>query len=1075
MTRILGSRIQSARRFYQQRKQSLKQLLIRKMQFRKLLFEAKDDISHNIASNIKSYDWLTQHQKVKLAKTLALCRAGGISFSIKDFGIEREEDRIEIALIAASVEIDGGGISEYIQNYEIENQSALIRIAKRAVAKDGEEFSKNVQNYRIKDEEALTELAIASAGTSDWGETANCIESYGIKRQSNLIKIAKFIAERDGGSLSENIQKFSIKREEDRLEIAIIAAQENPAITLEHIAKYELLKEENRFEVVRAAFEREFNKGSGETHDSIEFYVKRCLFSQENRIKLAKTTAKLSGKRVSQGIRDFKITDKEALVEIAVIAAAQDGEETSSYIENYEIEKEEDRFEVAKVASRQNPYKTFTLGDKYSLTREHFFVILATSAVQKGWETANELGVRKHKVTPEELVAERPGIALMLTEKRPPNPRVMVQYENEYSRFEDVINHPKLQRPWIKNLIQKISQFKDNPKTEHTFNSCAHWLGAVISFIELSKNKEDLYKKIDENPELIEMIFNVRDPAFRIDFSRYFVEEILSNLQRPVSKVFSPAKHFKQSPLAGAVVMNLFEGERDAQDIYSEFISLFGSKPLKRGSEQLRLIKALYQLGVEQGLSKKEKRSLIRSILLEKNAKLRLKAFKMANAVFLLGRPDVLKGVSDIKEIESRLEGVFVEELEMEKVENFGDKFVKVAEKFRDLGLVFTYAGKLKTGRPESLKLLGLWFRALMEGDYPNIRYENDRRHLDKVFSGEQGAKREEQWRSGQKATIGELAIERTRVEDQEGSSEKGVDINSYLQEKVLTDKHLYSDPAKTIPNFVAVLSGEKEVETALEEIKVEIAKQQEEIRKDPASAKQKAEILDQLKLEYYLALLLFDEKKDIKGRTVNMYQIINEIIPKLVPASSSQFRDDIQDLATLLTGEVSGLWEKQYWTAEETDDAENGLRAGTDVDQSCQKVDGDPKLNRCLMSIMLDGKIRQLVIKNGAGSIVARSLLRVLHDNEKDTLVLVMDRVYTTTGYNAEEAKEILEIIAVRKAKELGVPLLSSFGEEGDKYPNPLISYGGPVRDEYIDILGNRADNNNVYTISGGRLRIVK
>ena len=123
----------------------------------------------------------------------------------------------------------------------------------------------------------------------------------------------------------------------------------------------------------------------------------------------------------------------------------------------------------------------------------------------------------------------------------------------------------------------------------------------------------------------------------------------------------------------------------------------------------------------------------------------------------------------------------------------------------------------------------------------------------------------------------------------------------------------------------------------------------------------------------------------------------------------------------------------------------------------------------------MLDGKIRILVVRNAAGNIVARSLLRVLHDKERDEAVLVMDKVYVATGYAVGEAKEILEVMAMRKAQQMGVTVLSSIAVEGERYPNPVISYGGPVQDEYVDILGNRAQNTNFYAVEANRLVVLR
>ena len=77
----------------------------------------------------------------------------------------------------------------------------------------------------------------------------------------------------------------------------------------------------------------------------------------------------------------------------------------------------------------------------------------------------------------------------------------------------------------------------------------------------------------------------------------------------------------------------------------------------------------------------------------------------------------------------------------------------------------------------------------------------------------------------------------------------------------------------------------------------------------------------------------------------------------------------------------------KEGYTIGESDDPEDLLQIGTEVTNSCQTLDGDPRLNKSLLGYILHGDVRPIVIKQD-GRIVARSLLRLLWDETKKTAV---------------------------------------------------------------------------------------
>lgn len=90
---------------------------------------------------------------------------------------------------------------------------------------------------------------------------------------------------------------------------------------------------------------------------------------------------------------------------------------------------------------------------------------------------------------------------------------------------------------------------------------------------------------------------------------------------------------------------------------------------------------------------------------------------------------------------------------------------------------------------------------------------------------------------------------------------------------------------------------------------------------------------------------------------------------------------------------EILGL-EARY-SIENTDQWDDLLLCGTEVVDSCQRVDGDPFLNVCLLGYLLNGYNRLIAIKNPNGEIVARSIFRVLWNETQKKPVLFLEGVY--------------------------------------------------------------------------------
>lgn len=145
-----------------------------------------------------------------------------------------------------------------------------------------------------------------------------------------------------------------------------------------------------------------------------------------------------------------------------------------------------------------------------------------------------------------------------------------------------------------------------------------------------------------------------------------------------------------------------------------------------------------------------------------------------------------------------------------------------------------------------------------------------------------------------------------------------------------------------------------------------------------------------------------------------------------------------------------------------DTDDAWQMFMSGTRI-QSCQKVNGDVKYNKCLISLPLDPKRRLITVEKN-GELIGRAIMRLLVD-PNDKPVLMLEKVYKETPLDIEPL--IIEF-AKERALSLGVPLYQA----GDE-PCELRSLYGPSY-EYVDSFkAQPIQKEGIYTIPQAKLVI--
>jgi hypothetical protein len=154
-------------------------------------------------------------------------------------------------------------------------------------------------------------------------------------------------------------------------------------------------------------------------------------------------------------------------------------------------------------------------------------------------------------------------------------------------------------------------------------------------------------------------------------------------------------------------------------------------------------------------------------------------------------------------------------------------------------------------------------------------------------------------------------------------------------------------------------------------------------------------------------------------------------------------------------------------WTLVDTDNGQDLFLCGTEVEGSCQGINGKSEINKYLMAYVIDGKNRLLAIKDSSGRIIARHILRILWDGKKT--VLMLEQRYPAVV--AAKLQEALKSFAIQRAWELGLPLVNKEpNNAGPVYPLPIQSLGSNAPFEYCDNSSSGGVTRGVYQFAGAR-----
>ncbi len=230
------------------------------------------------------------------------------------------------------------------------------------------------------------------------------------------------------------------------------------------------------------------------------------------------------------------------------------------------------------------------------------------------------------------------------------------------------------------------------------------------------------------------------------------------------------------------------------------------------------------------------------------------------------------------------------------------------------------------------------------------------------------------------------------------------------------------------------------------------------------------SESIDLAEANLYLSRLarltikeLGDKALDIDGKSVNFPRVF-KVLEKTFARGNQDFYQDIRRLQGVLYDSFERIFgearvSRSKLAINDRVNLKTYIRIGEEPVESCQNYNSSSRFNSGLLSYVTDPNVKIIQLFDEGGRIIARSILRVLGD-EEGTPQLFLERVYSTNPHH--KIGESIRKFAKAKAAKMGVGLYSHSLEGVTE---------GFWNEDLKRLVSRNSRNSHVYTDAGGGL----
>lgn len=948
-----------------------------------------------VSNCINSYS-LNLSQRFEIAKIVAAHNKWAISELIGNFDLSHNQ-RFEIAkIVATEQEIDKGVISKFISNYNLDSVQRF-EIAKIAAAKNGSLVSQFIANYNITDSTQRFEIAKISAKNSAL-DVSKFIEKYNLNSNQRF-EIAKIAAAESLAAMMLFFICYDIRDSTQHFEIAKIAALHHGLLISEIIHVFDL-DQTQLFEIVKMVTTEDMIRTSA----LIQSFQDPTIRSI--RIKILAAEIK---ENYSTLISKCSLGPAHRF-EIAKIIATHNGHLISELITTFNLFNLNDaqRLEIAKIVAAQDPWilPQFMIGYNFNLIQR--------------LEIAKIIAAHHWLIVSKEISKFIDEYNIRDIEEFTQNPATKPFYEVIKPIQEELYNESN---PYIRNVLIEL--------WENFFIMC------LLQNIPL-ENVKDGYPIVQE-------LFSMREPSFRTILIPHIIKFLIAKDNLKLwEELFGLTKNKSYTG-----IMCMFLAPMTDETNKKMVADIIKTRTFQDTTIRYAFIRDLEKLARETNFSSREKRLLLHNFILQPPLTTNSLLLNTQQIAFLLvlGHAELLRTAIPKEGINTIINKHFQEHFGLTSIENFSEKFFNTFGSFRRPDAIYRYASTLMQLRPPEYRNLCMnvlrdFVTSVLEKTFLSLRYQIDDTelslHLRTIFrTNSAGQRLEEQWKAGASYTDAftpELIHQR---------QETTFNTIEFFQTKILNEQHLLEDK---YPELFAVLRHPEERDRIKKTLEVKLKDKTLSSLKDIQNKKIMSFQVQVIKLMYPDQPLSNQEMED---KLTTLLKTLKSIYHSKQSESHPLLEADLDMAITSLKSLHPTREVAQYadWVVKDTDDPCDLLLLGTEIAGSCQHVDNP--LSVALLSYLLDGKNRAVVVLNSEGIIVARTILRILWDKQANKPILLQELIYPEILPAA--IVTVMNNSCKRRARELGLPLLSN-QQTGLPYPNSVESLGGRAPFECVD-----------------------
>ncbi len=612
----------------------------------------------------------------------------------------------------------------------------------------------------------------------------------------------------------------------------------------------------------------------------------------------------------------------------------------------------------------------------------------------------------------------------------------------------------------------------DNSFEAMKFVNMVGWFTYACAML-VSKN----YGKLMGFEKIFKEIIEYPDPVFRIEVTRILFEDILGQGERGV-RVFQSVSAALRKPYLllasiplSKIIIEGDEKERNESEILASVAKL--SKLMTRAYKDgyyfapfLSAVKTLVNIKIPVAT----KFAIIIGVL-EIKADNQPRKMLLQKASF--GLVQGLAGLNDMEVLASLGAGDFSAEqaASFKRYFNVTDlQYQYFAETIAGQGLVpelFCYLSKIRSLSPAGRALMEPVFEryvksilSLQQQDYEALRYSDENPHLKIIFKDRASLKGV--WKAG-------IPRENLQafVDDNKIQAEALVINFREMIENALLHHHLSLGKFQMLRKYLELPADKQRL--LREQVRKDVGERKQKLAimkkpgKNDAIAYYDEKALAYLEIELHLMEVIALPLHD-KASQLRCLRIVKNKILKFC----DQEREFLNDLNMAMENILEAMRpskrvDSQGYQIGVTGDYLTTFRMGS-VPGSCQRIEGNPNLNKGVMAVVMGGQNLLPHIIDSMKTLVARVILRLWRDQVVLKPVLFLEQMYPAMLMPLW--RNALKTMAIMMAKFTKLTLLSLKGEpESRKYSYPVESLGNIAPYGYEDAL-HGIQEDDIYTI---------